>query len=68
MVTVDVVNRFNTYEFEGSKTVILTTNSWVGGKNNFMGAAYLVTGGLCFIIALAFFLAYNAGAPGFMQV
>lgn len=60
-VTVTIQNRYNTYEFGGSKSVLLTTNSWVGGRNNFLGAAYITVGGLCFLTALAFFLAYNAG-------
>lgn len=56
-----IQNRYNTYEYGGSKSVLLTTNSWVGGRNNFLGAAYITVGGLCFLTALAFFLAYNAG-------
>lgn len=60
-VTVTVANRYNTYGFGSSKSVILTTNSWVGGKNNTLGIVYIVVGGLSFSVALAFFLAYNAG-------
>ena len=60
-VRVAVSNRYNMYAFGGSKSVILTTNSWMGGRNNFLGAAYITVGGLCLLAALAFFLAYNAG-------
>ena len=60
-VRIRVANRYNTYDFGGSKSVILTTNSWVGGRNNFLGALWITIGGLSLLVALAFFLAYNAG-------
>lgn len=41
--------------------VILTTNSWVGGKNVFLGALYLATGGVCLLVALFFFAGYDLG-------
>lgn len=41
--------------------VILTTNSWVGGKNIFLGALYVATGGVCLLIALFFFVSYDLG-------
>ena len=31
-VTVDVMNRYNTYAFGGGKRVVLSTTSWLGGK------------------------------------
>ena len=34
-ITID--NRYNTYQFGGKKYVVLSENSWVGGKNNFLG-------------------------------
>ena len=41
--------------------VIISTNSWVGGRNNFLGACYLAVGGLCLLAALVFFLGYDLG-------
>ena len=32
----------------------LSTTSWVGGKNGFLGWAYLVVGVICIVLALAF--------------
>ncbi|KAJ5072713.1 cell cycle control protein [Anaeramoeba ignava] len=46
----------NTYEvssFDGTKTIILTTTSWAGGKNIFLGSAYLALGS--FIIGIGIF-------------
>jgi hypothetical protein len=61
IVTLTVNNRYNTYGFEGEKRITLTTNSWVGGRNLFLPILYLVIGGLCYTIALAFFGGYNLG-------
>lgn len=54
IVTVDVANRYNTYKFDGSKHLVLSTTSWLGGKNDFLGFAYLAVGALCVALSLVF--------------
>lgn len=56
-VTVRVLNRYNTYDYGGAKYVVLSENSWVGGKNNFLGILLIVLGALALLIAFAFFIA-----------
>ena len=57
-VTVVIQNNYNTYSFGGSKALVLSTASWIGGKNNFIGIAYLTIGGLCLSLAMGFLVLY----------
>ncbi|KAG8386549.1 hypothetical protein BUALT_Bualt03G0159900 [Buddleja alternifolia] len=58
--TIDVTlqNNYNTYSFNGKKKLVLSTTTWLGGKNDFVGIAYLTVGGLCFFLAIVFTLIY----------
>ncbi|RZR75383.1 hypothetical protein BHM03_00056083, partial [Ensete ventricosum] len=56
MVTLE--NNYNTYSFNGKKKLVLSTSSWLGGKNDFLGIAYVTIGGLCFFLATAFTVVY----------
>eukprot|EP00756_Hemistasia_phaeocysticola_P005587 Hpha_TRINITY_DN13406_c1_g1::TRINITY_DN13406_c1_g1_i1::g.130944::m.130944 len=51
-----VDHRYDVTKFKGEKYIIITTLSWVGGKNYFLGAAYLAVGSICFVLAVAFLL------------
>ncbi|GKB07984.1 ALA-interacting subunit 3-like protein [Tanacetum coccineum] len=43
-ITVVIQNNYNTYEFGGEKKLILSTASWIGGKNDFFGISFLTIG------------------------
>lgn len=57
-IQVSLNNVYNTYSFSGKKMLVLSTTSWLGGKNDFLGIAYLTVGGLCFFLAMSFTLIY----------
>ena len=57
-ITVVIQNNYNTYSFGGSKALVLSTTSWIGGRNNFIGVAYVAIGGICLLLAMGFVVLY----------
>ncbi|XP_071730326.1 ALA-interacting subunit 3-like [Rutidosis leptorrhynchoides] len=71
-ILVVLQNNYNTYSFNGKKKFVLSTTSWLGGKNNFIGIAYLSVGGLCFVLAITFTIIYlvkprRLGDPSYLS-
>lgn len=50
----EVLPRFIVDEFDGKKFLVVSTTSWFGGKNPFLGIAYIVVGTLCLVLAIVF--------------
>jgi hypothetical protein len=45
--------------FGGTKAVVLSTSSWIGGQNFFLGYAYIVVGAICLALAVCFFIKHR---------
>lgn len=56
VLNISVVNNFPVSAFEGQKWIVLSTTSWIGGKNEFLGYAYIAVGILTFVLAVFFFI------------
>lgn len=55
-LSISLNNYYNSYRYHGKKWIVLSTASWLGGKNSFIGVAYFVVGGLCVFLSIAFFI------------
>ncbi|CZT11626.1 related to cell division protein CDC50 [Rhynchosporium agropyri] len=70
---------FNVIEYGGTKSVIISTRTVMGGKNPFLGIAYIVVGAICILLGTLFtithlikprklgdhtYLSWNNEAPG----
>ena len=49
---------FPVTKYDGKKAIVLTTSTVMGGKNPFMGIAYVVVGGLCIVLGALFTVAH----------
>ncbi|CAG7852155.1 Meiotically up-regulated gene 89 protein [Serendipita indica DSM 11827] len=48
----DVYMNFPVSQFGGTKSVVISTVSWIGGKNPFLGYAYIAAAGLFILLAV----------------
>ena len=53
---VQIDNTYPVSEFDGKKYVVLSTTGWLGGKNPFLGFAYIIVGALCILLCFGFLL------------
>ncbi|KLJ13515.1 hypothetical protein EMPG_11538 [Blastomyces silverae] len=55
---IDIDDYFPVHRYGGTKSIVISTNTVMGGKNPFMGIAYVVVGGICIVLGALFTLAH----------
>lgn len=49
-----VSNRYNSFAFDGKKSIVLSTTTWLGTYNSFLGSVFLAVGGAAVAAAFAY--------------
>ncbi|KAI3893939.1 hypothetical protein MKX03_020122, partial [Papaver bracteatum] len=58
IIIVNLENNYNSFSYGGKKKLVLSTAGSIGGKNNFLGFAYLTVGGIYLAVALLLTILY----------
>ncbi|KAJ3096828.1 hypothetical protein HDU97_005496 [Phlyctochytrium planicorne] len=54
--SITIRNNFDVNSYGGTKSIVISTVSILGGKNPFLGVAYIVVGALCWVLGIVFLL------------
>ncbi|OCT45652.1 Meiotically up-regulated protein 89 protein [Cladophialophora carrionii] len=54
----EIYDFFPVTVYDGTKSILISTRSVVGGKNSFLGIAYVAIGGLCIVLGALFTVAH----------
>jgi len=57
--TVQIDSNYPVASFGGKKFVVFSTTTWIGGKNTFLGYAYIVVGIICAVQGVVFLLKHK---------
>nr|XP_056712286.1 cell cycle control protein 50A [Euleptes europaea] len=57
--SLDIKYNYPVHSFDGRKRMILSTISWMGGKNPFLGIAYITVGSICFFLGVVLLIIHH---------
>ncbi|XP_039904809.1 cell cycle control protein 50A-like [Simochromis diagramma] len=55
----NITYNYPVLSFDGRKRMILSTISWMGGKNPFLGIAYITVGSICFFLGVVLLIIHH---------
>lgn len=50
--SIEILMNYPVKQFGGTKSIVISTVAWIGGKNTFLGWSYVAAAALCFLLAL----------------
>ncbi|KAM3595206.1 uncharacterized protein V6R79_019998 [Siganus canaliculatus] len=56
--SLEIAYNYPVLSFDGRKKVVFSNVSWMGGKNDFLGIAYLVIGSMCVVMSIVMLVVY----------
>ncbi|XP_077587230.1 cell cycle control protein 50B [Stigmatopora nigra] len=56
--SLEISYNYPVQSFKGRKKVVFSNVSWMGGKNEFLGIAYLVIGSMCLVMSVVMLVVY----------
>lgn len=54
--TLEIKYNYDVKSYGGTKSIVISTMSWLGGKNSFLGIAYMVVGSTCIALGTLFLI------------
>ncbi|KAJ6665812.1 hypothetical protein lerEdw1_001284 [Lerista edwardsae] len=57
--SLEIAYNYPVHSFDGRKRMILSTISWIGGKNPFLGIAYITVGSICFFLGVVLLIIHH---------
>eukprot|EP01024_Parvocaulis_polyphysoides_P008011 TRINITY_DN12357_c0_g2_i1.p2 TRINITY_DN12357_c0_g2~~TRINITY_DN12357_c0_g2_i1.p2 ORF type:complete len:354 (-),score=40.24 TRINITY_DN12357_c0_g2_i1:125-1186(-) len=57
-IQIQIENRYNTYLFDGEKRIVMSTTSFIGGKNYFLGIMYVSVGVIAILCGTLYLVLY----------
>lgn len=57
--SLEITYNYPVHSFDGRKRMILSTISWMGGKNPFLGIAYITVGSICFFLGVVLLIIHH---------
>ncbi|KAF4677612.1 hypothetical protein FOL47_000567 [Perkinsus chesapeaki] len=58
VVRFTVSDNFPSDQYQGTKSIVIATTTWAGGKNGILGYAYIAVGAVCGVFAIVFTITF----------